>query len=77
MAELRSGGFQAYSSHMSDDPFNALETVFECLKRMEATLIGMKEMRLYVGKGVVRKMLDSLIEEAESQLAEIKRKVIQ
>ncbi len=69
--------FQAYRSDMSDDPFNALETVFECLKRMEATLEGMKEMRLYVGRGVVRKMLEALIVEAESQIAEIRRKMIQ
>ena len=68
---------QAYSSHMSDDPFNALETVFECLKRMEATLEGMKEMRLYVGKGLTATMLEALIVEAESQIAEIKRKVMQ
>ena len=62
---------------MSDDPFNALETVFDCLKRMEGTLMGMKEMRVYVGKGRVRKILDTLIEEAESQIAEINRKIIQ
>jgi hypothetical protein len=44
---------------------------------MEGTLMGMKEMRVYVGQGRVRKMLDALIEEAESQIVEIKRKVIQ
>jgi hypothetical protein len=68
---------QAYSSRMSDDPFNALETVYECLKRMESTLLGMKQVRQYVGKGPGKEILDRLIEEAESQLAEIKRKVIQ
>lgn len=58
-------------------PFNALETLYECLKRMEATLLGMKQMRHYVGHGPGKEMLESLIEEAESQIAEIKRKVIQ
>jgi len=59
------------------DPFNAYETVLECLKRMEAQLMGMKQIRDYVGKGVGRQMLESLIEEAESQIAEIKGKLIQ
>lgn len=59
------------------DCFNALETVLECLKRMEATLIGMKQMRQYVDRGLGKELLDSLIEETESQIAEIKRKVIQ
>lgn len=62
---------------MSGDPINALETVFECLTRMEATLEGMKEMRVYVGRGFVAKMLEALIVEAESQIAEIRRKVMQ
>lgn len=62
---------------MPDDPFDALETVFECLTRMETTLDGMKAMRLYVGKGVTAKMLEALIVEAESQIAEIRRKVTQ
>lgn len=59
---------------MSDDPFDALETVYDCLKRMQTTLLGMKKIREYVGKGLGREMLDSLIEEAETQLAEITRK---
>ena len=59
------------------DRFDAFETVLECLKRMESNLMGLKQMRDYVGKGLGKEMLDSLIEEAESQIAEIKRKVIQ
>jgi hypothetical protein len=61
----------------SPDLFDAFETVLDCLKRMETTLMGMKELRVYAGKGIVRKMLDELIEEAETQIAEVKRKVIQ
>lgn len=61
---------------MSEDPFNALETLLECLKRMEATLLGMKQMRHYVGNGLGKEMLESLIEEAEAQIADIKRRVI-
>lgn len=39
--------------------------------------MGMKQMRKYVGKGLGKEMLASLIEEAESQIIDIKRKVIQ
>jgi len=59
------------------DRFDAFITLLECLKKMEATLLGMKQMREYVGKGPGREMLDSLIEEADSQITEIKRKLIQ
>jgi hypothetical protein len=59
------------------DRFDAFETVLECLKRMEAISMGMKQMREYVGKGLGREMLDSLIEEADSQITEMKRKVMQ
>lgn len=62
---------------MPSDPFDALETLLECLKRMEATLLGMKQMRHYVGDGLGKEMLESLIEEAEAQIADIKRRVIQ
>ena len=59
------------------EPFDSLETVLATLKVMEATLLGMKQVRRYVAKGFSSKMFDSLIEEAESQVAEIKRKIIQ
>jgi GNAT superfamily N-acetyltransferase len=62
---------------MPDRPFDALETLYECPKRMEETLLGMKQMRHYAGHGVGKEMLESLIEEAEEQLPEIKRRVIQ
>ena len=48
----------------------------ECIKRMHATSIGMKQMRRYVGHGLGKEMLESLIEEADSQIAEIERRVI-
>jgi hypothetical protein len=62
---------------MKHDSFNALETLYEYLKRMESTLLDMKQMRHYVGHGLGKEMLESLIEEAEEQLADIKRKIIQ
>jgi len=59
------------------DPFDAFETVLEYLKRMEAILTGMKEMREYVGTGLGKEMLSSLIEEGESQIMDIKHRVIE
>ena len=59
------------------DRFDALETVMECLNRMEAILLGMKQMRPYVDHRVGKEMLESLIDEAEFQIADIKRRVIQ
>jgi len=57
--------------------FDSLAAVLECLTQMQSNLSGMKQMRDYVGRGVGREMLEALIEEAESQVAEIKRKLIQ
>jgi len=59
------------------DCFDAFETVLECLKRMEANLMRMKQMRNYVGNRLGEEMLEFLIEEAETQIPETKRKVIQ
>jgi len=59
------------------DRFDAFETVLECVKRMEAILMGMKQMREYVGKGLGKEMLESLVKEADSQIAEIKRRMVQ
>jgi hypothetical protein len=44
---------------------------------MESIVLGMKLMRGYVGERLGKQMLESLIEEAETEIAEVKRKVIQ
>ena len=59
------------------DPFDSLEFVMASLKQMEATLLGMKQLRQYVSVGPGKEMHDALIQEAESRFAEIKRMVIQ
>jgi len=51
--------------------------VLECFAQMESNLLGMKQICDYVGHGLGRVMLEALIEEAESQIAEIKRKLSQ
>ena len=57
--------------------FNSLETILALIKQMESTLLGLKELRSYVGQGLGQQMVESLIEEEETKLAEIKRKLIQ
>jgi hypothetical protein len=59
---------------MKDD---SLETMLALLKHMESTLLGLKQLRRYIGKGVGSEMLEVIIDESETHLAEIKRKLIQ
>lgn len=61
---------------MNND-LNSLETVLALIKQMEDTLLGLKQLRIYVGKGAAQKMVALLIEEGEAKLAEIKRRVKQ
>jgi hypothetical protein len=55
---------------------DSLDTILALLKQMEATLIGLQQLRGYVGGGAGEKMLQVLIEEVENGLAEVKRKLI-
>jgi hypothetical protein len=59
---------------MDDD---SLETILALLKQLESTVLGLKQLRGYVGQGVAQHMLDELIEEGESKLVEMKRKLLQ
>jgi len=59
------------------DDLSSLETILMLIKQMEATLLGLKQLRSYVGSGVGQEMVELLIEEGEAKLAEIKRKVIE
>jgi hypothetical protein len=43
---------------------------------MEATLLGLKQLRSYVRGDAGQEMVESLIEEGEAKLAEVKRKLI-
>jgi hypothetical protein len=67
----------ALLGHYRADEFNALETTLALMQQMEVTLLGLKQLRRYVGSGVGQEMVEMLIEEGETRLAEIKRKVIQ
>ena len=59
---------------MDDD---SLETVLALIKQLEAMLLGLNQLRGYVGQGVAKQMVEKLIEEGESKLHEIKRELIQ
>ena len=60
---------------MIDD--NALETVLALINQLEAALLGLKQMRAFVVEGVEQQTLESVIENSETRLADIKRTVIQ
>jgi hypothetical protein len=61
---------------MADD-LNLVDTILELVRQIKATLFGLKQLRSYVGKGVGQQMLELLIEESETKLAEIRRRLIQ
>jgi hypothetical protein len=67
----------ALLGHYRADEFNSLETTLALMKQMESTLLGLKQLRRYVGKGPGQQMLESIVKEGETRLAEIKRKLIQ
>jgi hypothetical protein len=58
------------------DPFDSLEMTMSILNVMESNLLSMRQVRQHVGKGRATQMLDSLIQEAESKVSEIKRRMI-
>ncbi|HKU23952.1 MAG TPA: hypothetical protein VJQ54_00700 [Candidatus Sulfotelmatobacter sp.] len=47
------------------------------LRQLESTVIGLKELRGYVGEGLGKQMVEELIAEGEHRLEELKRKLIQ
>lgn len=65
-----------YSVFMPDS-LEHLQLLMDSLKQMEMTLMGMKQVRALMGLGSARDILDRLIAEAETEIAEIRQKVIQ
>lgn len=55
----------------------SLDIILALLKQMEATLLGLGQLRGYVQKGPGQEILDRLIRDAETRLAEVKKKIIQ
>jgi len=63
-------------SHMSTD-LESAETILALLKQLEATLLGLRQLRGYVGKGPGLMMVELLVEEGEKTIAEVKNKLMQ
>ena len=59
------------------DRSTILDITMASLRQMETMLEGLKQLRKVIPAGTARNMLDSQIKQAESQITEIKRKVIQ
>jgi hypothetical protein len=60
---------------MSKDS-DRLDTIFVLIKQLETTLLGLRHLRGYVGKGVGLQMLEVLIEEGEAKLAEVRKRLV-
>jgi hypothetical protein len=55
----------------------SLYTIIALIRQIEATILGLRQLRGYVASELGRHMLDALIEEAEAGLVEIKRTLVQ
>jgi hypothetical protein len=55
---------------------DSLDTILALIEQMEATLQGLRKLRRYV-RGVGAGMLEVLIEESESKIVEVKRRLMQ
>lgn len=58
------------------DRSESLDTILALIKQLEATLLGLHQLRDYVGKGVAAQMLDVLIEEGEGRLSEVRKRLV-
>ena len=56
---------------------DTVDTILGLIKQLEATVLGLQQLRSYAGHGVPQEMLDGLIEEGEAKIAEVKRKLMQ
>ena len=56
---------------------DSLDMILALIKQLEATLIGLKQLRGYVAQGAGSQTLEVLIREADVRLSEIKQKLIQ
>jgi len=56
---------------------DTVDTILGLIKQLEATVLGLRQLRCYTGDGVGQEMLDGLIQEGEAKIAEVKRKLMQ
>jgi hypothetical protein len=55
---------------------DSLDSALALVRQMEATFLGLKKLRDYVPSGRAREMLEALIEETETHLAQTKRRLV-
>lgn len=56
---------------------DSLDAALDLMRQLETLLLGLRQVRTYVGNGVGLRMLDEVIKDAETKLAEIRSKLIQ
>jgi len=59
---------------MDDD---SLEMILALIKQLESTMLGLRQLRGLIAKGIAQHMVDELIEEGETKLSELKQRLIQ
>jgi len=59
------------------DDLDTVDTILGLIKQLEATVLGLQQLRNYAGTEVAREMLEALIQEGETKIGEVKRKLIQ
>jgi hypothetical protein len=75
MTDKLSSPWSHKGAHTLGTIADTVDIVLAMLRHMEATLLGLQQLRNYVGQDVGRQMLEVLIEEMESHVAETKRKI--
>jgi hypothetical protein len=55
------------------DDLDTIDTLLELIKQLEATVLGLQQLRGYAGNGI----LEGSIEDGEAKIAEVKRTLIQ
>lgn len=55
-------------------PFDSdsLDAALDLMRQLETLLLGLRQVRAYVGNGVGLRMLDEVIKDAERTLAEVR-----
>lgn len=64
-------------SEFQMNQFDSFDAMLALIKRMEATVLGLHQLRSYVGDGAGQEIVAELIKEAESNLEEVKRRIVQ
>jgi hypothetical protein len=60
---------------MKQDYIGSLITIAVLMRQMEATVVGLRHLRVYVSSDVCVDSLDSAIAEGEAAIADIKRRL--